>query len=66
MHPATKGPLESINGDVKDEFEPWEEPEDLFKPFPIDKDIPEEEDILTVRGKLASLHPPSSILTFRP
>ena len=54
LHPAPKGPHESIS-DLKDELM-LEEPEDLFKPFPIDKDIPEEEDILTVRGKSAFLH----------
>lgn len=55
LHPAPKGPHESID-DLKDELE-LEEPElDLYKPFPIDKDIPEEENILTLRGKQSEEH----------
>lgn len=59
MHPAPKGPHESVN-DLKEELE-HESPElDLYTPFPIDPDIPEEENILTVRGKSVCKAPNSS------
>lgn len=49
MHPDPKGPHASVE-DLEKELE-LEEPElDLYKPFPVSKDIAHEEHILTPRG----------------
>ncbi|PNS18116.1 hypothetical protein CAC42_3561 [Sphaceloma murrayae] len=54
MHPDPKGPHASVE-DLEKELE-LEEPEfDLYKPFPIAKDIPHEDHILTPRALIVGI-----------